>query len=429
MKADTIFALSSGQPPAAIAIVRISGPHAIAAARAMTGPLPPPRQAGLRVVRHPETAEVLDRGLLLLFPGPDSATGEDLVELHLHGGRSVIAAVLEVFEKQVGFRPAQPGEFTRRAFENERIDLAEAEGLADLLAAETQSQRRAAMVLAGGSLSRRVDVWQARLLDLAAEVEALLDFSDEGDVSDALSSAWFGKVAALTAELEEQLRAPTIERLRDGIRVVIAGPPNAGKSTLFNALAGRRAAITSAIAGTTRDVIEAPTAIDGTPFLLVDTAGLRDSDEEIEAAGVLLAQDQLAAADIVLWLGDPIDCPAPSRSILVATKTDLHEVSLRSDGIVHVSARTGMGMDRLTTTLLSRARALLPAEGEVAINARHREALVEVVSQLRLTGEERDSLIVAEHLRTARSGLDRITGRAGVEAMLDRLFGSFCIGK
>ncbi|HEX8444678.1 MAG TPA: tRNA uridine-5-carboxymethylaminomethyl(34) synthesis GTPase MnmE [Allosphingosinicella sp.] len=429
MNADTIFALSSGQPPAAIAIVRLSGPAAASALETLAGLLPVPRTASLRTIAHPATGEPLDRAILLFFPGPDSATGEDIAELHLHGGRSVVAAVLDALGSINGLRSAQPGEFTRRAFENGRMDLAEAEGLADLLAAETQSQRRAALALAGGALSRRVEAWQDRLLQLAAAVESLLDFSDEGDVGDELPTSWTAALGSLTVELDQLLRSPPAERLRDGIRVVIAGPPNAGKSSLLNWLAGRRAAITSAIAGTTRDLIEAPTAIGGAPFLLVDTAGLREGADAIEAEGVSLARASMAAADLILWLGDPHDCPDPARSILVASKADLYPEPRRPLADIHVSAETGEGMDALIALMVDRGRALLPREGEVAVNARHRAALADCVCHLHSAANSTDLLIVSESLRLARASLDRITGRAGVEDMLDRLFSSFCIGK
>jgi tRNA modification GTPase len=420
---DTIFALSSGAPPAAIAVVRVSGPRADAALRALGGTLPEPRTARLAALQH--DGELLDNALIVRFPGPHSATGEDVAELHLHGGRSVVAAVLAALAGMAGLREATPGEFTRRAFENGRIDLAEAEGLADLLTAETQSQRRAALALAGGALSRQVEAWQARLLDLSARLEAALDFSDEGDVEDEVLPG--GDLEALAGEVDALLRRPPIERLRDGVRVVIAGPPNAGKSSLLNALAGRDAAITSEIAGTTRDLVEAPTAIGGAPFLLVDTAGLRASDDAIETIGVARAQASLAAADLILWLGDPESAPDLERTILVHTKADLSPPDLRA--AVAVSAKTGAGLDTLVELLGNRARALLPAEGEVAINARHRAALAEARGWLDEAGQAHDPLIAAEALRQARAALDRVTGRAGVEEMLDALFGRFCIGK
>jgi len=423
---DTIFALSSGSPPAAIAVVRISGPAAGAALAALAGRLPEPRHARLGTLRDPASGELLDRALLLWFPGPGTSTGEDLAELHLHGGRSVVAAVLGALGGIRGLRAAEPGEFTRRAFQNGRIDLAEAEGLADLLTAETQSQRRAALMLAGGALSRMVEEWQQRLLGLSAQLEAVLDFSDEGDVEDHLPSAWADALASLAQEMDAVLVRPPAERLRDGIRVVIAGPPNAGKSALLNALAGRDAAITSSTAGTTRDLVEAPTSLGGAPFLLVDTAGLRESQDEIEAIGVSRARQSLAAADMVLWLGEPDECPA-AGAILVQPKTDLAGENRRSD--IAVSARTGAGMDELVRLIIKRSKSLLPAEGEVALNARHSAVLRECLASLEAAAAADNPLIASEELRLARGTLDRITGRAGVEDMLDALFGSFCIGK
>ena len=421
---DTIFALSSGAPPAAIAIVRISGPAADSALEALAGRLPEPRTA--RLVRLHHEGELLDEGLALRFPGPDSATGEDVAELHLHGGRSVVVAVLAALGSMEGLRPAEPGEFTRRAFENGRIDLAEAEGLADLLAAETRSQRRAALALSGGTLSRQVEAWRQSLLAAAARVEAELDFSDETDVSRAGDDV-AGRLEPLAAELEAWLARPTAERLREGVRVVIAGPPNAGKSSLLNALAGREAAIISAIEGTTRDVIEAPTALGGTPLLLVDTAGLRDGGDEVEAIGIARARASLDAADLILWLGDPAAAPERERTIRISAKLDVAPPRAGAD--LAVSVITGEGLAELSRLLVDRARALLPAEGEVAINARHRAALADCLEWLREGREANDPLILAEALRQARLALDRITGRAGVEDMLDVLFGRFCIGK
>lgn len=420
---DTIFALSSGTPPAAIAVVRISGPRAGTALEILAGRVPEPRRARLASLRH--RGELLDQALILYFPGPASETGEDVAELQLHGGRAVVAAVLAALGSIDGLRAAAPGEFTRRAFENGRIDLSGAEGLADLLFSETQNQRRAALALAGGSLARQVEAWQARLLAAAARVEALLDFSDEGDVGE--TEPDLGDVAALAQEWRVWLGRAPAERLRDGVRVVIAGPTNAGKSSLLNALAGREAAITSAVAGTTRDLVEAPTAIGGAPFLLVDTAGLRESEDLVESIGVERARRSLDSADIILWLGDPGECPDRSRSILVQSKSDLG--GRPSDVDVAVSALTGAGLDRLTDMLIERARNLLPAEGEVSINARHRAAIAEALAQIEEAIAVADPLIAAEALRMARRALDRLTGRAGVEDMLDTLFGRFCVGK
>jgi tRNA modification GTPase len=423
--ADTIFALSSGSPPAAIAVVRISGPGAGPALERLAGSLPPPRMATLATLAL--DGETLDRALVLRFPGPASVTGEEVTELHLHGGRAVVARVLAALAAMPGLRAAEPGEFTRRAFANGRIDLAEAEGLADLLEAETDAQRRSALAMAGGALSRRIDGWQARLLDLAAGLEAMIDFSDEGEVGEALPDGWRGQLADLSAEIEAMLAAPPAERLRDGVRVVIAGPPNSGKSSLLNWLAGRQAAITSAIAGTTRDVVEAPTGICGTPFLLVDTAGLRESEDEIERIGVDRARQSMEAADLILWLGAPASCPARDKSILVQSKIDL--VPADPEAEVHVSAETGDGMDRLVAALVNRARTLLPREGEMALNARHRRALGAALAALSESDASDDLLIKAEALRQARSALDEVTGGGGLDAMLDALFGRFCVGK
>ena len=421
---DTIYALSSGAPPAAIAVVRISGPQADAALEALAGRLPEPRVATLAELRV--DGQVLDKALVIRFHGPHSATGEDVAELHLHGGRAVVASVQAALAALPGLRAAEPGEFTRRAFENGRIDLAEAEGLADLLAAETETQRRAALALAGGELSRQVEAWESRLLALSAQLEAALDFADEADVGE-LPDGFEVELEALSGELDAWLARPPAERLKDGVRVVIAGPPNSGKSSLLNALTGRDAAIISAIPGTTRDLVEAPVALAGAPFLLVDTAGLRDSDDAIETIGVARARDSLAAADLILWLGDPEACPDRERSILVQPMMDLDPPAREAD--ICVSSQTGSGLTELIRLLIQRSTALLPAENEVALNARQRAALVDAAAWVGEAREASDSLIVAEAFRQARVALDRITGRAGVEDMLDALFGRFCIGK
>lgn len=422
---DTIYALSSGAPPAAVAVVRISGPRAHYALKALAGRLPEPRVAKLARLR--EHGEVIDNALVLRFDRPASETGEDVVELQLHGGRSVVAAVLAALGGIDGLRLAEPGEFTRRAFENGRIDFAQAEGLADLIEAETDSQRRAALALAGGALSRQVESWQARLLALAARIEAVLDFSDEGDVGpDDVAAPLAALIDELIDELDAYLARPTAERLRDGVRVVIAGPPNAGKSTLLNALIGRDAAITSAVAGTTRDAIEAPVAFEGLPFLIVDTAGLRDDTDAIEAIGVDRARAQIGAADLVLWLGEPAD--KPERAVLVHAKADLGGAPETADLVV--SAKTGQGMVDLVQLLVRHSVLLLRSPDAVAPNARQRAALAQAKAALQEARDEsRDVLIAAEALRRARLALDRLTGRAGVEDMLDALFGRFCIGK
>ena len=419
---DTIYALSSGQPPAAIALVRISGPAADSALQALVGQLPEPRLATLSPLRW--NGELLDNALILRFRGPNSATGEDVAELHLHGGRSVVASVLSALAQIDGLRPALPGEFTRRAFENGRIDLAEAEGLADLLEAETESQRRNALLLAGGALSRQVESWRQILLGLAAEIEAALDFSDEDDV-DSLPPAFQVRLEELRDDIRSWLGRPSAERLKEGVRIVIAGPPNAGKSSLLNALAGREAAITAAVPGTTRDVIEVPLALSGRPFLIADTAGLRESGDEVEAIGVARARAVAESADLLLWLGDPAS--APEGALRVHPKSDLGPPPAPVD--IAVSARTGSGLEALVRLLIQRSAELLPVEGEVALNARQRRSVELLGEALDEAASCSDLLVKAEALRHGQAAIDRITGRAGVEDMLDALFGRFCIGK
>ena len=427
---STIFALSSGRPPAGVAVVRISGPRAAAALQtAIGGALPAPRRAVLRSIVHPETGTLLDRALTLWFPGPGSATGEDLAELHLHGGRAVVAAVLDALATIAGLQPAEPGAFTRRAFENGRIDLSEAEGLADLLAAETEAERANALRMADGGLSRQVAIWQQAVLDLAARVEALIDFSDEDDVGEEDADGLRSACSHLAAKMIALNGAPPAERLRDGVRVVIGGPTNAGKSTLLNALAGRDAALVSSVAGTTRDLIEAPVSLGGLPLLLTDTAGLRDRPgEAIEAMGIERAAQTIAGADILLWLGPPIECPAPDRALILHARADERPVMVAGADFA-ISVRSGEGMDRLRSELLARARALLPAPDVLAINGRQRAALADAADQLSHAAQHADWLLVAEHLRLALAAFDRLTGRAGTEQMLDALFGRFCIGK
>lgn len=422
---DTIFALSSGQPPAAIAVIRISGPLAEKALGALAGKVPPARRATFSALTA-QDGEVLDNALILWLPGPNNATGEDAAELHLHGGRSVVAAVLAVLAAIPGLRAAVPGEFTRRAFENGRIDLAEAEGLADLLSAETESQRRAALMLASGALSRRVADWQARLLALAAELEAAIDFADEGDVIP-VGAGWQESLRSLQDEVAQMLERPEAERLRDGVRVVIAGPPNVGKSSLLNALIGREAAIISPIAGTTRDVIEAPVALEGIPLVLTDTAGLREpGDDSIEAIGMTRAKERLAAADIVLWLGNAAERPDHPALVVVSPRSDIVPADPQAD--IAISSITGEGLGSLAAMIAERARGMLPGEADIAVNRRHRAELSCCCSALQDARLD-DLILAAESLRVARCALDRITGRAGVEDMLGALFGRFCIGK
>ncbi|HMN53442.1 MAG TPA: tRNA uridine-5-carboxymethylaminomethyl(34) synthesis GTPase MnmE [Sphingopyxis sp.] len=434
-----MFALSSGMPPAAIAVVRISGPAAGPALQALAGRLPAPRRASLAELKDAAGAP-LDRALLLWFPGPATATGEDLAELHLHGGRAVVAAVEAALGALPGLRRAAPGEFTRRAFLNGRIDLAEAEGLADLLAAETESQRVQALGMASGHVSRAVAGWQERLLALMAGAEAELNFADEDDVDvyDGATRRLVDGMADLAAELGDWLARPAAEVIAEGLSVVIAGPPNAGKSTLINALAQRELAIVSPVAGTTRDVIETPLALDGIAMRFSDTAGIRtESADDVEAIGIGRAKAAVEAADILLWLGPPAEAPAHPRRLLIAAQAD----RWRGDAAAEVqaarcdlilSAATGEGMDRLHAAIVEMARVLLPREGEAALRQRQRAALAEAKDWLSIeagTREAEDMILIAERLRLAATALDRITGRAGVEDMLDALFGRFCIGK
>ncbi|SCW62368.1 tRNA modification GTPase trmE [Sphingobium faniae] len=425
---DTIFALSSGAPPAGIAVIRLSGPQAGSALQALARKMPPPRVASLALLCDPRDGAPLDRALTLWLPGPATVSGEDMAELHCHGGRAVIAGVEAALGAMSGLRRAAPGEFTRRAFENGRMDLNAVEGLSDLLAAETQQQRRSALMMAEGHFSRRIDQWRSRLLELSAMAEAALDFSDEDDVPDAqIESRMNAGTLTLAKEVAVILAAPSAERLRDGIRVVLAGPPNAGKSTLLNALVGREAAIVSDIAGTTRDRIEVPAALGGVAFLFTDTAGLRDgTSDAIEAIGIDRAHAALEAADIILWLGPPEDAPRHD-ALLIAAQCD--QLGHAGRPGLAVSARTGQGMEALKTALLDRARSLLPGEGEYALHVRQKDGGAALHYHLLAAAHTDDLLVMAEELRQARRAIDVLTGRAGTEDMLDQLFSGFCIGK
>jgi tRNA modification GTPase len=425
--AETIFAVSSGAPPAGVGVIRVSGPAAREALLALAGRVPEPRRASLAKLRDTDGA-LLDEALVLWFPGPATATGEDLAEFHCHGGRAVIAAVEGALAALRGIRRAEPGEFTRRAFANGRIDLAEAEGLADLLSAETELQRAAALANAGGALSRQVEGWRERALVLSAEVEGVLDFSDEEDSAD-LPECFTWNIGALAEELAEWLARPRSERLGEGVRVVLAGPPNAGKSTLFNALVESEAAITSPIAGTTRDVIERAVAIGGVPFTFVDTAGLREGEaaDPIEAIGIDRARGALARADAVLWLGG--EGEGPEGAWEIAAQADHPDFAARPGARFTLSAVTGEGVAALKTALVEAARAAVPKPGEAALNARQHARLAEAEEALRSSKALSDPLLVAEELRRARLAFDRLIGRATTEDMLDTLFGRFCIGK
>lgn len=434
MDRDTIFALATGPARAAIAVVRISGPGAGAALKALAGDLPPSRRASLRTLRH--AGEALDRALILWLPGPGSFSGEDMAELHLHGGRAVVAGVLDAL-LALGLRPAEPGEFTRRAFENGRLDLTEAEGLADLVAAETAAQRRQALRQMGGALGALYEGWRAELIGALAHVEAEIDFVDEADVPEGLAASARERLARLIDAIEAHLAdAGRGERLREGLEVVILGAPNAGKSSLLNALLRREAAIVSSIAGTTRDVVEAHLDLGGWPVTLADTAGLRETADEIESEGVRRALQRAERADLKLVVaeaGRPLP-PEAARlldadALLVLSKIDLAPEADRSAGLA-VSAVTGEGLPELRAALEREAARRLDAGPAPALTrARHRAALQDCVAALRRALQATELELVAEDLRLAARALGRITGRVDVEDVLDAVFAEFCIGK
>ena len=391
----------------------------------IAGGVPPPRRSSLRTLRD-RAGAVLDRAVVLWFEGPRTATGEDLVELHCHGGLAITRAVERALGAIDGLRAAEPGEFTRRAFENGRIDLAEAEGLADLLAAETELQRLSAQENFGGSLSRSVAQWRKRLIDISAGLEALMDFSDEDDVAVDLSDI-VTQAKALRAELEKVLGRPSVERLRNGVRVVLAGPPNSGKSSLFNTLLEDDAAIVSATAGTTRDTLERSVALDGVPIVLVDTAGVHEeSQDEIERIGIERARTQFERADILLWFGPVSERPA--GAITVRSKSDMN-IDPRGQADFNVSSVTGNGIRELVDSLARRSRSMLPKPGVASLNERQQLYTQAAARNLAEIEDVQDPLIVAESLRRTRVAFDSITGHGSTEAMLDTIFAGFCIGK
>jgi tRNA modification GTPase len=482
---DTIFALSSGRPPAAIAVVRVSGPRAGEALKRLSGKIPEPRKATLARIRDPQTNEPIDEALALWFPAPHSETGEDTAELQLHGGRAVIAATLAALGTIEGLRPAEAGEFTRRAFENGKLDLTAVEGLADLVMAETEGQRRQALRQMQGLLGNRAETWRDRLIRALALIEARIDFVDEADVAADLVTPALEAVRALEKEIAAVLAdGHRGERLREGLVVAIAGPPNAGKSTLLNRIARREAAIVSPYAGTTRDVIEVHLDLGGLPVTLLDTAGIRDTQDPVEMEGVRRARERAEAADLVLWVVDASAAenagarPAASGPSvwLIRNKIDLvrpsdrnnesrgqsirkseaafmvnerlasmvnqrlmgvprknESVSDTNEQVFTLSAVSGEGFDTLFAQLARYADGFLAgAESALVTRARHRRALDDAVAALRralkpeLVGRED---LLAEELRIAARALARLTGRVDVEDILDVIFRDFCIGK
>lgn len=429
---DTIFALSSGTLPAGVAVVRLSGPRAFDAATALAGDLPAARTAGLRAIRN-RNGLVIDRALVVCFPGPASFTGEDCVEIHLHGSRAVVSAVYEELSAFPNLRLAEAGEFSRRAFENGKIDLVGVEGLADLIAAETEMQRRLAVEQSFGGQSALYRGWADRLTRARAMIEAELDFADEDDVPGSVSDLVWADMGDLYAEIEQHLQsAKAGEIVRDGYKVVIAGPPNAGKSSLINALAKRDVAIVTEVAGTTRDILHVDIDLEGYLVRFFDTAGLRETGDLVEQEGVRRARIAIEQADMILQL-EEIDSDTkynlelPATNLLrLGTKLDRHAVSAHYDFCI--SSRTGEGLEQLRERILAELRGVWT--GSLAPNRQRQIQYLKEASQSvaeALNGRELD--IRAENLRSAASSLGRITGHVDVEQLLDVIFSQFCIGK
>jgi tRNA modification GTPase len=434
---DTIFALASGAGRAAIAVIRISGPRCAAALAALApGKAFPDRVATLATLSDPASGEALDRALVVRFVAPKSFTGEEMAELQATGGRATIAAIVAALARLSGLRPAEPGEFAWRAFENGKLDLSEVEGLADVVDAETEAQRRQALRIAGGALSRDAEAIRAALAEAMALIEAQIDFSDVED-ADALS---LEQSRAIVAKAAARTRAALAganagERLREGFTVVIAGPPNVGKSTLMNALARRDVSIVSALPGTTRDLVEASLDLRGFPVTLVDTAGLRESDDPIEREGVARARRRAERADLTLWLSDSTAPLAPAFDgagpvIAVATKADLGGGG--AAGALPISALTGQGIEQLLDVVADVAAEQMsgPAPALITLE-RHRVAYADALAALEraLNPAQGELELVAEDLRLAARALERIAGRIDVEDVLGEIFKRLCVGK
>ncbi|MGQ0455907.1 MAG: tRNA uridine-5-carboxymethylaminomethyl(34) synthesis GTPase MnmE [Hyphomicrobium sp.] len=436
-KAPTIFALSSGAGRAGVAVIRVSGPAARTVIERMAAPVPEPRQVAFRTIRDPETGDAIDKALVFWFAGPASETGEDVAELQLHGGRAVVQAALRALGRIDGCRLAEPGEFARRAFLHGKLDLAEVEGLADLVDAETEAQRRQALAQAGGALSRLYEGWRARLIEIAALTEAAIDFSDEGDVGSGAFAQARRRAEPLHDEIARHLAdGHRGEIVREGFRVALLGPPNAGKSSLLNTLARREAAIVSDEAGTTRDVIEVRLDLEGLPVIVSDTAGLREASGAIEREGMRRSFEAARAADLVLWLSEGGADPRPPEfsretSFDVCTKADLARGAVKP-GTLAISSKSGEGLDDLVRLIAERCRTAVGDGVEPALTqVRHRAALDNARGKIDdfLVGDPAAPELRAEDIRRAAAALGRITGRVDVEDVLDQIFSRFCIGK
>ena len=444
---QTIFALSSGRPPTAVAVVRVSGPLAGVALQQITGLLPRPRVA-TRAALHNVAREVIDKAIIIWFPGPASATGENVAEFHIHGSRAVLAAVVVALEAIDGLRAAEPGEFTRRAFENGKIDLTEAEALDDLIHADTERQRRQAMRQLSGLLGDRARDWRRQIIEASALVEASIDFSDEGDVPTDLMAPALARIGTLHGEIEDVLGAQgRSERLRDGLVVAIIGPPNVGKSTLMNQLARREIAIVSPHAGTTRDILELHLDLGGYPVTIIDTAGMRESEDPVEQEGVRRARARAAEADLRLWLvdaqvsagGDIVmsgwESVAQASIWIVRNKVDdltsaRQPIRERGKLCYEISAASGIGVPELAIALSAFAADFFSDETSLITRVRHRALLRRASDHLSLASDTSgEAEIVAEHLRAASHDLGQLLGRVNVEDVLGSIFSTFCVGK